>query len=137
MLVFTSQQSEYCHRVVCNLAQHISCLMHRPIIQTYKSAYALANSGNYNSLVVTREEYNEGGSNACRRKFRDFDWDPIKDKNAQASRSTRKDRLDLKELEESEGVGSDDEVQKPSRSLPRKRQKAVSTRPKRDLPRGK
>ncbi|KAF8495084.1 actin family [Gautieria morchelliformis] len=108
-----------------------------PTMQAYKSAHALANSDYYNSLVVTREEYNEGGSNACRRKFRDFDWDPIKEKNA-ASRSTRKDRLDLKELDDSEGVRSEDEVvPKAPRSLPRKRQRTGSTRPKRDLPRGK
>lgn len=112
-------------------------LLHRPIIQTYKSAHAFANSDNYHTLTITREEYNEGGSNACRRKFRDFDWDPKKDKISQGSRSTRKERPDVKDLEESEAVGSEDDVKKATRAPPRKRQKAGSTRPKRDLPRGK
>lgn len=116
---------------------HSKYLIHRPIIQTYKSAHAFANSDGYHSLTITREEYNEGGSNACRRKFRDLDWDPMKDKITQASRSTRKDRPDVKDLEESEAVGSEEDVKKAAKAPPRKRQKAVPTRPKRDLPRGK
>ncbi|TFK52383.1 actin-related protein Arp6 [Heliocybe sulcata] len=42
--------------------------------EAYKSAMALACSADFRSVAVTREEYQESGSNACRRRFKD--WKP-------------------------------------------------------------
>ena len=112
--------------------------MIRPIIQTWKAAYAFANSDGYHALTVTREEYNEGGSNACRRKFRQFDWDPIKEKPPQTSRLTRRDRLEAYNPDESEKGECEDEGKETTKAPPsRKRQKSGSSKPKRDLPRRK
>ncbi|KAF8583586.1 Actin/actin-like protein [Ramaria rubella] len=110
-----------------------------PIIETYKSAYALANSDDFRQFAVTREEYNEGGSNACRRKFRNLDWDPVKDKTTQTSRAVRrdKDRAESKVAEDSDGADSADEIKITKRAPPKRREKTVSTKPKRELPRGK
>lgn len=41
-----------------------------PITEAYHAARAFARSPNFSSFCVTKEEYAEGGSNACRRKFR-------------------------------------------------------------------
>lgn len=43
-----------------------------PILEAYRSAMAFANQPAYSDRIVTRAEYQEGGSNACRRKFRDW-----------------------------------------------------------------
>ena len=108
-----------------------------PILQTWKSAHAFANSDHYHSLAVTREEYNEGGSNACRRKFRNFDWDPIKDKVTQPSRSTRREKLESNALDENgQGEGESDNIESP-KAPTRKRQKSSSTKMKREFPRHK
>lgn len=42
-----------------------------PILETYRSAAAFAQRPEFLQGCVTREEYLEFGSNACRRKFRD------------------------------------------------------------------
>ncbi|KAI0057804.1 actin-related protein Arp6 [Artomyces pyxidatus] len=42
------------------------------ILEAYRSAVHLAKQAAFSSLVVTREEYQESGSNACRRKFKDW-----------------------------------------------------------------
>ncbi|OCH91599.1 actin-like protein Arp6 [Obba rivulosa] len=46
-----------------------------PITEAYQSAVALAKRPDFAQRVVTRAEYLEMGSNACRRKF--HDWKPI------------------------------------------------------------
>ncbi|ETW81470.1 hypothetical protein HETIRDRAFT_318154 [Heterobasidion irregulare TC 32-1] len=43
-----------------------------PILEAYRSAMAFANQPAYSDRIVTKAEYQEGGSNACRRKFRDW-----------------------------------------------------------------
>ncbi|PPR05407.1 hypothetical protein CVT24_008021 [Panaeolus cyanescens] len=45
-----------------------------PVTEAYRSACKLATHPGFNSLCVTREEFLESGSNATRRKFRD--WKP-------------------------------------------------------------
>ena len=40
-----------------------------PITEAYYGARAFARSPNFSSFCVTKEEYAEGGSNACRKKF--------------------------------------------------------------------
>lgn len=47
----------------------------RPILEAYRSAVAFAARPEFSQSVVTREEYQEMGSSACRRKFRD--WKPV------------------------------------------------------------
>ena len=42
-----------------------------PITEAYYAARVFARSPNFSSFCVTKEEFAEGGSNACRRKFRD------------------------------------------------------------------
>ncbi|EJF63272.1 actin-like protein ARP6 [Dichomitus squalens LYAD-421 SS1] len=49
-----------------------------PILEAYRSALAFAARPEFAQCVVTREEYQEMGSSACRRKFRD--WKPAVDK---------------------------------------------------------
>jgi actin-related protein 6 len=41
-----------------------------PITEAYYAARAFARSPTFSSFCVTKEEYAEGGSNACRKKFR-------------------------------------------------------------------
>lgn len=81
----------------------------RPIVETYKAAHAFANSSSYDMYSVSREEYNEGGSNACRRKFRHFDWDPIKDKHQPSTRFSRreKSKIDSGDVAESDDEDSE------------------------------
>ena len=50
----------------------------RPILEAYHSAIAFAARPEFASrCVVTREEYQEMGSSACRRKFRDWKPTPV------------------------------------------------------------
>lgn len=42
----------------------------------YHGGVALASAPAFDQLVITRAEYQESGSNACRRKFRDWKWRP-------------------------------------------------------------
>jgi len=46
------------------------------IIEAYKSAYAFASQEDFGRHCVTKEEYAESGSNASRRKFRDWKAPP-------------------------------------------------------------
>ncbi|OBZ68644.1 Actin-like protein ARP6 [Grifola frondosa] len=46
-----------------------------PITEAYSSAVSFAHDMDFSKCAVTREEYLEMGSNACRRKFKD--WKPI------------------------------------------------------------
>ncbi|KAF8601007.1 Actin/actin-like protein [Ceratobasidium sp. AG-I] len=48
-----------------------------PITSTFYAARAFAQSPIFPSLCVTRAEYLEKGSNACRRKFSDVNWLPF------------------------------------------------------------
>jgi len=43
-----------------------------PITEAYRSAFAFASQAGFAEHAVTRAEYLEGGSNACRRKFKDW-----------------------------------------------------------------
>lgn len=45
---------------------------YRPILEAYHSALAFAQHPQFSNQCVTREEYLESGSNACRRKFKDW-----------------------------------------------------------------
>ncbi|KAI0335723.1 actin-like protein Arp6 [Cubamyces sp. BRFM 1775] len=58
-----------------------------PILEAYYSAVAFAARPEFAQCAVTREEYQESGSNACRRKFRD--WKPV-EKEATRSREQGK-----------------------------------------------
>ncbi|KAI0040286.1 Actin/actin-like protein [Auriscalpium vulgare] len=42
------------------------------VLEAYRGAVSLAKQSGFANHVVTREEYLEGGSNACRRKFKDW-----------------------------------------------------------------
>ncbi|TBU45521.1 actin-like protein ARP6 [Dichomitus squalens] len=59
----------------CEVGIHASA---EPILEAYRSAVAFAARPEFAQCVVTREEYQEMGSSACRRKFRD--WKPAVDK---------------------------------------------------------
>ena len=63
-----------------------------PILEAYRSAIAFASKPDFLQKVVTREEYNESGSNACRRKFPD--WKP---KDGEASLTKGKGRARVTE----------------------------------------
>jgi actin-related protein 6 len=43
-----------------------------PITEAYRSAFAFASQDQFGEFSVTRAEYLESGSNACRRKFKDW-----------------------------------------------------------------
>ncbi|THH10060.1 hypothetical protein EW146_g8492 [Bondarzewia mesenterica] len=43
-----------------------------PILEAYRSAVAFASHPDFSEYTVTRSEYQESGSNACRRKFKDW-----------------------------------------------------------------
>lgn len=45
-----------------------------PITEAYRSAIKFTDQPQFSSRLVTRAEYQESGSNACRRKFRDWQW---------------------------------------------------------------
>lgn len=66
----------------------------RPILEAFNGALAFARSPAFSDCVVTREEYLEAGSNASRRKFRD--WKPTekesKGKEVLRGRSSGKGR---------------------------------------------
>jgi actin-related protein 6 len=47
-------------------------LRHRPILEAYHSAFAFATTPEFSDHVVKRTEYLESGSNASRRKFKDW-----------------------------------------------------------------
>jgi len=46
--------------------------MRSPITEAYRSAFAFASQDQFAEFSVTRAEYLESGSNACRRKFKDW-----------------------------------------------------------------
>ncbi|KAF7791485.1 hypothetical protein EIP86_002501 [Pleurotus ostreatoroseus] len=63
-----------------------------PILEAYYSALAFVKSPSFTQQVVTKAEYMESGSNATRRKFKD--WKPVdqhgKDKEVHKARTTAK-----------------------------------------------
>ncbi|RPD77652.1 actin-like protein Arp6 [Lentinus tigrinus ALCF2SS1-7] len=61
----------------CEVAVYAS---DEPILEAYRSAVAFAARPEFPQFAVTREEYQEMGSNACRRKFRD--WKPVEKDSA-------------------------------------------------------
>ncbi|KAF8157920.1 actin-related protein Arp6 [Crassisporium funariophilum] len=66
-----------------------------PVTEAYHSAYQFASQAGFAQHVVTRSEYAESGSNASRRKFRD--WKPQeseKEKPKEASKLKTKQRED-------------------------------------------
>jgi actin-related protein 6 len=44
----------------------------RPITEAYLSALSFANTADFLNVAVSRAEYQESGSNACRKKFKDW-----------------------------------------------------------------
>lgn len=62
-----------------------------PIIEAYRSAIAFARSPDFARMAVTREEYLEMGSNATRRRFRD--WKPS-NQDGKAKEAQRGDEED-------------------------------------------
>ncbi|KIP04446.1 hypothetical protein PHLGIDRAFT_25604 [Phlebiopsis gigantea 11061_1 CR5-6] len=72
-----------------------------PILEAYRSAIAFASKPDFLQKVVTREEYNESGSNACRRKFPD--WKP---KEGEAALTKGKVSVELQDVvrEDEEGA---------------------------------
>ena len=70
-----------------------------PILEAYRSAMAFANQPAYSDRIVTRAEYQEGGSNACRRKFRDWKnagKEKVKKEGGAKGPEQKKERLLLK-----------------------------------------
>jgi len=96
-----------------------------PILEAYRSAITFAKSPAFPQHVVTREEYLEIGSNACRRKFRD--WKPV-DKDATKIREQAKGRggARTREAEDEEGADSSPPPKKGTRGKGRGR--ATATR---------
>ncbi|CUA77308.1 Actin-related protein 6 [Rhizoctonia solani] len=60
-----------------------------PLTATFHSARALARSPIFPSLCVTREEYLEGGINACRRKFAPVNWMMTEEKDTGGQRKEK------------------------------------------------
>ncbi|PPQ95265.1 hypothetical protein CVT26_014839 [Gymnopilus dilepis] len=87
-----------------------------PITEAYKSAYQFALQDGFVQHVVTRAEYAESGSNASRRKFRD--WKPQESEKEKAKEALAKVKGKQQQRE-------DDRSQAPSTKLTRTR----STRP--------
>lgn len=56
---FSCCSSNNCYRVFCS-----------PITEAYHSAFSFASHPHFSEYAVTKAEYMEGGSNACRRKFK-------------------------------------------------------------------
>ncbi|PCH39816.1 actin-like protein ARP6 [Wolfiporia cocos MD-104 SS10] len=76
----------------CEVSIYLSnepLIISSPILEAYRSAVAFARTPEFAQRVVTREEYLEMGSNACRRKF--ADWKPI-DKDATKGRDQTRAR---------------------------------------------
>lgn len=71
-----------------------------PITQAYFSAAAFAKSPTYHSQTLTRAEYAEGGSNAARRKFRD--WKSFDSKLFKASLDSAADSISTSNFVHSE-----------------------------------
>lgn len=78
---------------------HSCILLHSfvfsPITEAYQSAYQFVSQAGFAEHVVTRAEYAENGSNASRKKFRD--WKPQeseKEKLKEASKVKGKERED-------------------------------------------
>ncbi|EIW59290.1 actin-like protein Arp6 [Trametes versicolor FP-101664 SS1] len=71
----------------CEVAVYAS---ERPELEAYRAAAAFAARPEFSQCVVTREEYQEMGSSACRRKFRD--WKPSEKEPAARGRETAKGR---------------------------------------------
>ena len=70
-------------------------LLFSPITEAYHSAYQFVRQDGFTQHVVTRAEYAENGSNASRKKFRD--WKPQeseKEKPKEASKVKGKQRED-------------------------------------------
>jgi hypothetical protein len=45
-----------------------------PITQAYRAARSFAQTTSFTKSTVSREEYLEGGSNACRKRFAKWNW---------------------------------------------------------------
>ncbi|OJT09951.1 Actin-like protein ARP6 [Trametes pubescens] len=71
----------------CEVAVYAS---ERPDLEAYYAAAAFAARPEFSQSMVTREEYQEMGSSACRRKFRD--WKPTEKEPAARGRETAKGR---------------------------------------------
>ncbi|KAI0819238.1 actin-like protein Arp6 [Trametes gibbosa] len=71
----------------CGVAVYAS---EHPTLEAYYAAVAFAARPEFTQCVVTREEYLEMGSNACRRKFRD--WKPAEREAPSRSREQAKGR---------------------------------------------
>jgi actin-related protein 6 len=79
-----------------------SILCVSPITEAYYAARAFARSPNFSSFCVTKEEFAEGGSNACRRKFHDNQFGGIVSSSAAAEGKAGEDEA----LTEGESRGS-------------------------------
>lgn len=76
---------------------------HEPITEAYRSAVAFARISTFPQCMVTREEYQEMGSNASRRKFRDW---KVPDKEATRSREHAKGKASTRTRGEDDDSGS-------------------------------
>jgi actin-related protein 6 len=71
--------------------------MYRPITAAYRAAFSFVQTPDFEQMAVTREEYLEEGSNACRRKF--HGWNKAnearqKNKESTKARGRNRDQLD-------------------------------------------
>ena len=92
----------------------LACDTRRPLTEAYRGAVAFASRGDFPSMLVTREEYNEMGSNACLRKFRG--WKAIEEEETTTMKGKAKAR---------EEVEDDDRM--PSRRIARGRGRGATT----------
>ena len=72
----------------------------RPISEAYRAALNFASLPEFTHQLVTRSEYAESGSNASRRKFRDWSSEDVESGFTEVGKT---------------GKGKDDHTQSPSR----------------------
>ncbi|KAF5381187.1 hypothetical protein D9757_007896 [Collybiopsis confluens] len=77
-----------------------------PIVEAYRSAQMFASKPDFSSQCVTREEYLESGSNASRRKFRDWQV------RVQGEREQTAEEEEEREEEQKEGKGQGEQLQR-------------------------
>ncbi|KAI0769101.1 actin-related protein Arp6 [Trametes elegans] len=98
----------------CAVVVHSSA---RPVEEAYRAAVAFAARPEFAQAVVTRAEYQEMGSSACRRKFRD--WKPA-EKDAPRGREHAKGRAQKGKQKQSDS-DSDDSSPPPTKKAARGR----------------
>jgi actin-related protein 6 len=87
---------------ILSVFQHHSI---RPITEAYLSALSFANTADFLNVTVSRAEYQESGSNACRKKFKDWKDDEKSKEKEKGTTSLAKGKGKQKDNEESAKKG--------------------------------